>query len=170
MQQRNPCFHCGQHMDHPRRKQCGKPECFRAYNNHRNREFQRRWREEHGEWYADRYEYHRQRGTKWRAANPEGARRLWRKDRARRRAAERGAQAEDFTHEEIFDRDAWVCQLCRKRIGKTYRYPHPRSASLDHVVPLIDGGEHTRANVQAAHLACNLSKNARGGGEQLRLV
>ena len=108
---------------------------------------------------------------RWRDAYPDRAASSWRSTSARRRAATRGqSDGESFTHEEIYERDGWKCGLCRKRIGKTYRYPHPRSASLDHVVPLIDGGEHTRANVQAAHLACNLSKNARGGGEQLRLV
>ena len=172
MSQRNPCFHCGEHMDHPRRKQCGKPECFRAYRNHRQLEFYKRWQQEHGERYQARYPYDHNRKKHWRDKDPERARRHWRNDRARRRAVERGAQAEDFTHEEIFDRDAWVCGLCRKRIGKTYRHPHPRSASLDHIVPLAEGGQHTRANTQASHLGCNLAKNARvhGDGEQLRLV
>ena len=55
MGQRNPCFHCGEHMDHPRRKQCGSPECARAYNNHRQKEFYRNWRAEHGEHYQGRY-------------------------------------------------------------------------------------------------------------------
>lgn len=40
-------------------------------------------------------------------------------------------------------------------------YPNPLSASLDHVVPLAWGGEHTAANVQLAHLKCNVAKGAR---------
>lgn len=67
-------------------------------------------------------------------------------------------------------RDGWRCGLCRRRIGKTYRYPHPRSASVDHIVPLSEGGEHRWTNVQAAHLRCNLLKRTRAMGEQLRLV
>jgi 5-methylcytosine-specific restriction endonuclease McrA len=49
-------------------------------------------------------------------------------------------------------------------------WPHPKSASLDHVVPLIDGGEHTYANVQLAHLACNVGKRDGGHPQQLALV
>lgn len=34
----------------------------------------------------------------------------------------------------------------------------PMSASVDHIVPLSRGGEHSMANVQCAHLSCNSSK------------
>lgn len=73
---------------------------------------------------------------------------------------------------EIFDRDRWRCQLCGGRVSRSLRHPDPLSASLDHIVPLNDGGAHIRANVQLAHLRCNLSKGPRrvSAGEQLRLV
>ncbi|NKT05174.1 hypothetical protein GS485_11095 [Rhodococcus hoagii] len=48
-------------------------------------------------------------------------------------------------------------------------YPHPKSASLDHVIPLSCGGAHDPSNVALAHLACNVAKGDRGGGEQLFL-
>jgi 5-methylcytosine-specific restriction endonuclease McrA len=35
------------------------------------------------------------------------------------------------------------------------------SASVDHIIPLVLGGEHSMANVQAAHLVCNLRKGDR---------
>jgi len=35
------------------------------------------------------------------------------------------------------------------------------SVSLDHIVPVSLGGMHSMANVQCAHLFCNLSKNNR---------
>jgi len=44
------------------------------------------------------------------------------------------------------------------------------SASLDHIFPLSLGGDHVRENVHAAHLRCNISKNNRGGNEQLLLI
>ncbi|MEV6398476.1 HNH endonuclease [Streptomyces sp. NPDC051907] len=33
------------------------------------------------------------------------------------------------------------------------------SASLDHIIPLARQGDHTRINVQLAHLLCNLRKS-----------
>lgn len=90
-----------------------------------------------------------------------------------RQALRRGVMAVELVDRaEVFERDGWKCQLCRKRVDPVLAHPDPLSASLDHVVPIVDGGEHTMANVQLAHLRCNLSKNRRPmpQGEQLRLV
>jgi 5-methylcytosine-specific restriction endonuclease McrA len=89
---------------------------------------------------------------------------------AKRRALKRGAETEIFTHVEIFERDRWKCGICRKRISKRLKYPHPMSASLDHIIPLSKGGSHMRAGVQASHLTCNVKKHNLGGGEQLLLI
>ncbi|MEU3452178.1 HNH endonuclease signature motif containing protein [Micromonospora sp. NPDC006766] len=86
-----------------------------------------------------------------------------------RRARIRGADAEKFTKESIFDRDGWRCALCNRKIQRRLKHPHPLSASLDHTVPLSRGGTHTRANVRAAHLRCNLKKHARIENVQLML-
>lgn len=86
----------------------------------------------------------------------------------RRRARKAGARNEDYTPQEIADRDGWRCGICGERIGKTRAYPHPRSLSIDHIVPYADGGDNVWVNVQASHLRCNIRKNARGAG-QLRL-
>jgi len=109
---------------------------------------------------------------KFRAENPEWVsewRRRSRPDQLRR-ARIRGARVvEKFKPIDIYERDKWRCGLCRKRVRKSLRWPDPMSASLDHLVPISCGGEHVRANVQLAHLGCNVRKNARGGGEQLML-
>jgi 5-methylcytosine-specific restriction endonuclease McrA len=42
--------------------------------------------------------------------------------------------------------------------------------SLDHIEPLSLGGKHVPENVQITHLACNMAKGNRGGGEQLLLI
>jgi 5-methylcytosine-specific restriction endonuclease McrA len=73
------------------------------------------------------------------------------------------------TDEEILERDRWRC-FCGKRIGKSFKYPHPRSRSIDHVVPLSEGGDDTAANKRAAHLGCNITRSNRGGGEQLAMI
>jgi hypothetical protein len=87
----------------------------------------------------------------------------------KRRAAKRAVTAESFRREEIYERDRWKCGICRRRIDRRLRHPHPMSVSLDHVIPLALGGPHTRANVQAAHLRCNLRKRTRAVGEQMLL-
>lgn len=70
----------------------------------------------------------------------------------------------------IADRDHWRCHICKTRVGKKIAWPHVRSASLDHVVPLSKGGAHDPSNVRLAHLGCNSAKGNRGGGEQLLLI
>jgi 5-methylcytosine-specific restriction endonuclease McrA len=74
------------------------------------------------------------------------------------------------TDAEIMERDRWRCGICGKRIGKSYKYPHPRSKSIDHIVPLSQGGSDTAANKRAAHLDCNRRRMNRGGGEQLAMI
>lgn len=78
-----------------------------------------------------------------------------------RRMRQRKALVESFDRLEIFERDDWVCQLCEEPIDQNCAWPDPMSASLDHVIPLARGGEHSRANAQAAHLRCNVQKGAR---------
>lgn len=83
-------------------------------------------------------------------------------DRQRRRAEQvgnRGRGTKVFRLQ-VFERDAWICQLCRGTVDRTLIYPHPLSASLDHAVALARGGSHTYGNTQLAHLRCNSVKRA----------
>jgi 5-methylcytosine-specific restriction endonuclease McrA len=73
----------------------------------------------------------------------------------------RGGITEKFLASEIFDRDDWICRICHRSIGRHYRFPDGLSASLDHVIPISKGGDHTRANVQSTHLRCNMRKGNR---------
>lgn len=70
----------------------------------------------------------------------------------------------------IYQRDRGVCQLCGKRISRRFAPPDPRSATLDHIVPLSLGGRHASENVQLAHFGCNARKGNRPAGEQLRIL
>lgn len=87
----------------------------------------------------------------------------------RRRLIVSATESESFDKIDIFERDGWVCQICGKKVNRNLSYPNPKSASLDHILPMALGGGHTRANVQLAHLRCNIKKSDSGGG-QLRLV
>lgn len=79
----------------------------------------------------------------------------------RRRALLASVTVEDFDITEIYERDGWICQICMEPIDPSLKGPHPRSKSIDHIVPLARGGEHSRANTQAAHLSCNCRKGAK---------
>jgi 5-methylcytosine-specific restriction endonuclease McrA len=90
---------------------------------------------------------------------------------ARRRARKSNAPTvEKFTRTEVFERDAWRCGICRRKVDSKLAYPHPLSPSLDHIVPLSKGGEHTKANTRLAHLRCNVIRRDQGAPEQLALV
>lgn len=89
----------------------------------------------------------------------------------RRRALKKAASTgEPVLLAAIAERDRWRCSICKKAVNPKLEWPHPKSPSLDHVVPLSKGGAHDPSNVALAHLGCNTAKNNRGGGEQLMLI
>lgn len=92
--------------------------------------------------------------------DPEKLRRNWQAKNRRRRALLRGASSEPYTLDGIAERDGFRCRLCHRRVRMDLRAPHPRSPSIDHIVPLAAGGDDTRTNVQLAHLSCNMAKGA----------
>lgn len=82
---------------------------------------------------------------------------------ARRRARQRNAPVvEKIDRQLIYERDRWICQLCFKPVT-------PEDASADHVIPVIEGGNHTYQNLVTAHIFCNKSKGARRIPQQQRL-
>ena len=75
---------------------------------------------------------------------------------------------ERFRREDIYERDNWICQICKKPVDKKLSYPDLNRASLDHVNPLSRGGTHESQNVQLTHLLCNVSRGNRAGDESTR--
>lgn len=152
------CTHCG--VEGRARKVskfgyfCKESDCRKALNRVR----QRVWNAEHPGYYTKhpsrkRYREEVAAGTRphWRQVDPD----LGRAVNQRRRARKAGANCESFRTLDIYERDGWICGICEKPVDRELRYPDPKSASLDHVVPLSLGGDHTRANVRLAHLKCN---------------
>lgn len=78
----------------------------------------------------------------------------------RSRALLFGVAYEPVDRLKVFERDGWLCMLCMLPIDPDVKWPDPLSASLDHVVPLSRGGDHTYLNTQCAHLRCNIIKGA----------
>jgi 5-methylcytosine-specific restriction endonuclease McrA len=113
---------------------------------------------------------HRQASATYRAVNPELCNqriRAWKQanpDAAsegvnRRRAWKLGNGApEKFTRTEIGERDGWICGICGEPVDRTLRFPDKMSPSLDHVIPLSLGGEHSPANSRIAHWICNVRR------------
>ena len=72
-----------------------------------------------------------------------------------------------ITRPVVYAQSGWKCHLCNKRVSRRLKYPHPKSASLDHITPLSwrkDSPGHVWGNVALAHLRCNQSKGARFAG------
>jgi len=98
----------------------------------------------------------------WQDANPEKIVAQRRSRAHQRRVRIYGGKYERFDYYEIFDRDNWVCGICREPIDRNLKWPNQKSVSLDHIVAISNGGDHVRSNVQAAHLSCNIRKGSRG--------
>lgn len=96
------------------------------------------------------------------------SRRTHRKDRER--ARKYGVAYEPVSRRRVFERDRWRCGICKGKVDSRLSYPHDKSASLDHIVPMSLGGDHLYVNVQLAHLKCNVDKGAEDVGGQLALV
>lgn len=95
--------------------------------------------------------YHRRRYQD----DPEPARQQSWRSRMRRLAA----WVEDVDRRTVYERDNGVCGLCGRADVD------PCDFHVDHIIPISRGGEHSYANVQLAHPACNLRKHARLPGE-----
>ena len=78
-----------------------------------------------------------------------------------RRALKRQLPADNIRPADVYERDEWVCGLCSAPVDRNLTWPDPLSPSLDHILPLSLGGHHTMANVQLAHLSCNVRKGNR---------
>lgn len=95
-----------------------------------------------------------------------------RADRRRRDMRKRAAYVADVHRAKIFERDGGKCQLCGLKVDFSKVAPHPKSPTIDHVIPIAKGGTHEPSNAQLAHFSCNCLKSDRigGAGDQLRLI
>lgn len=73
----------------------------------------------------------------------------------------------DGTHRLQFERNKkkiyatqTVCGICGKPVDFSYKYPHPLSPCIDHIIPVAKGGHPSDLdNLQLAHWTCNRQKS-----------
>ena len=132
------------HADYMRRKgrQCETKKLWRKRNLEHARNIAARWQ------------------ARWRKEYPEKARSISRTQGARRYALKKdNGPIEKFLHEEIFERDGWICGICLELVNPDAKDPDPFAVELDHIQPVTKKGPHTRANVQCSHGRCNRIKS-----------
>lgn len=104
-----------------------------------------------------------------------------RKENERRIKIKEALVNKDITLDKLAIRDNNICWICNKKVNKKdcewrdnsfvagQNYP-----SIDHVIPLSKGGEHSWDNVRLAHMKCNTNKGNRntivGDDSQVRFV
>lgn len=60
-----------------------------------------------------------------------------------------------------------VCGICGQPVDPAYKFPHPLSRCIDHIVPVARGGHPSDIdNLQLAHFTCNRAKSDKLIGEK----
>lgn len=73
----------------------------------------------------------------------------------------------DGSHRAVFDRNKKkifaresCCAICGKPVDFKLKFPHPMSATIDHIIPVAKGGHPSDIdNLQLAHFICNRQKS-----------
>lgn len=53
-----------------------------------------------------------------------------------------------------------ICAICGQTVDKNLKFPHPMSATVDHIIPVSKGGHPSDIeNLQLAHFFCNRQKS-----------
>jgi len=137
-----------------------RPVC-KICHNHNNS----KWRKKNSSYFKDRYQdmadiYHEKQAI-WRKANPDYPMTYYYNNKNlvlslhhKYRARKHKAFMEHIDREEVLYRDLGVCHICKRVVNINDWH-------LDHIVPLIRGGEHSYKNVAVSHPHCNTVKRDR---------
>lgn len=92
---------------------------------------------------------------------------IYMKDGGVKRPDQNGAHRGVFERnkKKIYDTQT-VCGICGKPVDFSYKYPHPLSPCIDHIIPIAKGGHPSDiSNLQLAHWTCNRQKSDRLAGQ-----
>lgn len=159
----NNCRICGKVFAALRKRNNCSEKCRKEYNNRKTYNFAK---ERHGNrkikckeclnWFVKEY------GIKKRVfcSSKCSMKYSGRNEKAKRRCRLKESEYESINPIEIFERDGWRCQICKRKTLKNKRgTAHLKAPELDHIIPVANGGPHTHINVQCACRACNLWKS-----------
>lgn len=68
------------------------------------------------------------------------------------------ARGDSIDHLTLFNLHAWTCYVCKDTIDERLRFPNIMAATVEHIVPISQGGTHTWDNTAPAHAICNFQK------------
>ena len=89
----------------------------------------------------------------------------------RRRARRYGVEYEPIDRAYVFERDGYRCHICGKKCRVNVEWSsHPLDPTIDHLIPISQGGPHTLANVATACFMCNSLKSNGSANDQLLLI
>ena len=109
-------------------------------------------------YYAEHIDAERARNLAWNTANPDKRREF----RDSRRKRIQSVFVERVRLPVLVERDRGRCGICGTPVVR-------REMSVDHILPLSKGGEHSYANTRLTHLRCNISRS-NSGAAQLRML
>lgn len=87
----------------------------------------------------------------WRDGNRDQWRETQRRGQAARRARKLGQFVEHVDPAVVWEREGGICHICGLPAD-------PNLWHLEHVVALVNGGDHSYANTAVSHPACNFAK------------
>ena len=65
-------------------------------------------------------------------------------------------------YDELYERDKGICKICGMPISINRKINNNWDGTVDHIVPLSCGGEHSNSNCQITHRICNSLKLQEG--------
>ena len=76
-------------------------------------------------------------------------------------------QSDSFTLRDIAERDRWRCHICKRKVRDVAYSGKRTDPTIDHLIPVSEGGTHTRENVALAHMGCNSARCTSGPAQML---
>lgn len=68
------------------------------------------------------------------------------------------ARGDAIDHVTLFNLHCWTCWICKEDINPKKRFPDIMAATVEHIIPISQGGEHLWTNCAPAHAMCNFKK------------